>query len=139
MEFSSDFQNCVQNLITKTSGDQSKELFSRSVFDHTDDYWKSEMRVEAIRKGLEYIYLLSKNGEVFNTFGNDIIQCFYDLSKVELSTRFHIGLSRTNTSFNLGVSKCCENEMAINSPKWVLEREGDSKRTRNNGCSDHFI
>lgn len=45
------------------------------------------------RKGLEYIYLLSKNPDVFNTFGNDIIQCFYDLSKVIQRFWFHIGLS----------------------------------------------
>ena len=93
MELSSNFQNCVQNLIAKTSGDQLNEPFSRNVYDHTDDYWRSEIRVEAIRKGLEYIYLLSKNAEVFNTFGNDIIQCFYDLSKVIQKFWFHIGLS----------------------------------------------
>ena len=93
MERSSNFQNCVQKLIAKTSGDQFNELFSRNVYDHTDDYWRSEIRVEAIRKGLEYIYLLSKNTEVFNTFGNDIIQCFYDLSKVIQWFWFDIGLS----------------------------------------------
>ena len=93
MERSSYFQNCVQKLIAKTSGDQFNELFSRNVYDHTDDYWRSEIRVEAIRKGLEYIYLLSKNTEVFNTFGNDIIQCFYDLSKVIQWFWFDIGLS----------------------------------------------
>lgn len=41
-----------------------------------------EMRKTAITKGLEFIYKVSKNTEVFNTFGNDIIQCFYDISKV---------------------------------------------------------
>ena len=40
------------------------------------------MRLKAICKGLGFIYSVSKDEKAFNTFGNDIIQCFYDLSKV---------------------------------------------------------
>lgn len=42
----------------------------------------SEMRLKAICKGLGFIYSVSKDEKAFNTFGDDIIQCFYDLSKV---------------------------------------------------------
>ena len=44
--------------------------------------WQWKLRLRAVRRGLEFIYVLSRNPQVFATFGNDIIQCFYDLSKV---------------------------------------------------------
>lgn len=50
----------------------------------------SEMRLKAICKGLGFIYSVSKDETAFNTFGNDIIQCFYDLSKVIALSSFHV-------------------------------------------------
>ena len=55
-------------------------------FDNVTSVWQWRLRLKAVRRGLEFIYVLSKNPQVFATFGNDIIQCFYDLSKVRVVT-----------------------------------------------------
>ena len=76
------FQNCLQAIIQKTAGESEKDSARTVLFSEEGNYWRSELRVEAVRRGLEYIYILSKDISIFNTFGNDIIQCFYDLSRV---------------------------------------------------------
>ena len=76
------FQNCLHAIIQKTTEESEKESVNSALFSEEGNYWRSELRVEAVRRGLEYIYVLSKDSSVFNTFGNDIIQCFYDLSRV---------------------------------------------------------
>ena len=76
------FQNCLQAIIQKTARESEKDSARTVLFSEEGNYWSSRLRVEAVRRGLEYIYILSKDISVFNTFGNDIIQCFYDLSRV---------------------------------------------------------
>ena len=45
--------------------------------------WKPHVRMKAIIKGLDYIFKLAQKAENFDLFGNDMIQCFYDVAKGE--------------------------------------------------------
>jgi hypothetical protein len=44
--------------------------------------WKPIARKKAVIKGLDRIFGMAQNDENFNLFGNDIIQCFYDVATV---------------------------------------------------------
>lgn len=76
------YQACLQRLLKKTTEAQSETNEQAHHFDGLKNDEFSEMRLKAICKGLGFIYSVSKDETAFNTFGNDIIQCFYDLSKV---------------------------------------------------------
>lgn len=80
----SGYQACLNRLVSRLSEDAASSQPGHCFDDVTSVHqWK--LRLRAIRKGLEFIYVLSKNPQVFATFGNDIIQCFYDLSKVQVA------------------------------------------------------
>jgi hypothetical protein len=44
--------------------------------------WKPAARKKAIIKGLDRIFAMAQSDENFNLFGNDVIQCFYDVATV---------------------------------------------------------
>ena len=44
--------------------------------------WNQHQRKGAVNRGMDYIFRLSTDKENFSYFGNDIIQCFYDVSTV---------------------------------------------------------
>ena len=76
------YQACLQRLLKKTTEVQNEADGQTRCFDGMKNDEFSEMRLKAICKGLGFIYSVSKDEKAFNTFGDDIIQCFYDLSKV---------------------------------------------------------
>lgn len=80
----SGYQACLNRLVSRMSEDPASS-HTGHCFDNVTSVWQWRLRLQAIRKGLEFIYVLSKDPEVFATFGNDIIQCFYDLSKVQVA------------------------------------------------------
>ena len=82
------YQACLQRLLKKTAEAQNKSSEHTQFFDGMKHDEFSEMRLKAICKGLGFIYSVSKDETAFNTFGNDIIQCFYDLSKVLILSQF---------------------------------------------------
>ena len=116
------FQTCLQQIIQKAGEGSDRRATSTELLGGVYDYWRAELRVEAIRRGMEYIYVLSRDSSVFNTFGNDIIQCFYDLSRVGKSSPSHAkGNSRTHSSPHTRIFKCCKEEMAVDVAMWLLE------------------
>ena len=82
MDPEANYSDCVNRLLNLIHDNASKENGVASSFMTEQGLVLWEMRKTAITKGLAFIYKVSKNTEVFNTFGNDIIQCFYDISKV---------------------------------------------------------
>ena len=82
MDPEANYSDCVNRLLNRIHDNASKENGVASSFMTEQGLVLWEMRKTAIAKGLAFIYKVSKNMEVFNTFGNDIIQCFYDISKV---------------------------------------------------------
>ena len=82
MDPEANYSDCLNRLLSRVCGDTSEESNELSSFMSEKGLVLWEMRKTAITKGLAFIYEVSKNSEVFNTFGNDIIQCFYDISKV---------------------------------------------------------
>jgi len=82
MDPEANFNDCLSRVICHTclENDHSGNIDTSFVGESSLFWWK--MRRVAISKGLAFIYDVSKNDEVFNTFGSDIIQCFYDISKV---------------------------------------------------------
>ena len=84
------YQACLQRLLKNAEGAQSETNEQARFFDGLKNDEFSEMRLKAICKGLGFIYSVSKDETAFNTFGNDIIQCFYDLSKVIAFSSFHV-------------------------------------------------
>ena len=44
--------------------------------------WESVLRKKAILKGLDQVFLLAQANDNFALFGNDILQCFYDVATV---------------------------------------------------------
>jgi len=44
--------------------------------------WKPHIRKRAIIRGLDLIFSMAQRSENFDRFGNDIIQCFYDVATV---------------------------------------------------------
>ena len=76
------YQDCLHRLLKKVEEEQNSSSEQTQVFDKIGDGEISELRLSAIRRGLGFIYKVSKDDVVFNTFGNDIIQCYYDISRV---------------------------------------------------------
>ena len=76
LDLEQEFADCLNKIV----GSFSKQPIHP--FNSLQNIYIPEERIHAIQKGLEYIYEVSKDSGVFNTFGNDIIQCFYDISRV---------------------------------------------------------
>jgi len=49
--------------------------------------WESVLRKKAILKGLDQVFLLAQANDNFALFGNDILQCFYDVATVSTSLK----------------------------------------------------
>jgi metal-dependent amidase/aminoacylase/carboxypeptidase family protein len=49
--------------------------------------WEAVLRKKAILKGLDQVFLLAQASDNFSLFGNDILQCFYDVATVRATAR----------------------------------------------------
>lgn len=87
MDLDKEYANCVNSIMASLSDEADFSLKSKCPFNQFNEVYMSEKRINAIQKGLSYIYEVSKDEGVFNTFGNDIIQCFYDISRVAVFIR----------------------------------------------------
>ena len=77
---------CIDRLLGRLCTENADE---NDCFNKEGDLIEWERRKTAIQRGLSFIYEVSKNVVVFNTFGNDIIQCFYDISRVGFFPSIH--------------------------------------------------
>ena len=77
---------CIGRLLGRLCTENADE---NDCFNKEGDLIEWERRKTAIQRGLSFIYEVSKNVVVFNTFGNDIIQCFYDISRVGFFPSIH--------------------------------------------------
>lgn len=82
MDYEKEFASCLNQLVNTVNQETNTSKNDTTLFKSFDHIYLPEERLKAIQKGLGYIYEVSKDEGVFNTFGNDIIQCFYDISRV---------------------------------------------------------
>lgn len=82
MDYEKEYADCLNKILGTCSKQNAKPNSVESPFNTFQDIYIPERRIESIQKGLGYIYEVSKDEGVFHTFGNDIIQCFYDISRV---------------------------------------------------------
>lgn len=82
MDYEKEFASCLNQLVNTVNQETNTSKNGINLFKSFDHIYLPEERLKAIQKGLGYIYEVSKDEGVFNTFGNDIIQCFYDISRV---------------------------------------------------------
>lgn len=87
MDLDKEYANCLNSIMASLSDENDFSLKSKCPFNKFNEVYLSDKRINAIQKGLSFIYKVSKDESVFNTFGNDIIQCFYDISRVTVFAR----------------------------------------------------
>lgn len=82
MDLEKEYADCLNKIWMACSDADTQSFNTQSPFNTFENIYIPEKRIKAIQKGLGFIYEVSKDEGVFNTFGNDIIQCFYDISRV---------------------------------------------------------
>ena len=66
----------------KSSKKKVSKKDSLETSSHWKTCWEPHKRKGAVLKGIQFIFKLAQDKENFDYFGNDIIQCFYDIAKV---------------------------------------------------------
>lgn len=97
------------------------ESLTNTTDNHLDsDIYHLEEREQSILKGLKYIFTMSQNSKNFSSFGNDIIQCFYDISQVHSESTENEGTRSLKSRSR--ISRCITSKRSATYGSYILKK-----------------